>query len=113
MKKLIYISGPLTKGGVLKNVKNAIAIGEELTKLDYLVFIPHLFYFWNKQHEHTWRYWMKIDLEWVKRCDGLYRIEGESRGANIEVCEANHFGIPVFYSIKELRNYFRRNKDAY
>jgi hypothetical protein len=48
--------------------------------------------------------WLAYSLELVRRCDVVYRMEGESPGADKEVAFAKKLGIPVVYSIDELRS---------
>ena len=49
--------------------------------------------------------WIRLDKEWVLRCDYLLRLPGESNGADGEVQLAVKNNIPVFYSIMELTAY--------
>jgi len=42
-------------------------------------------------------------MEWITVCDCVLRLEGESPGADAEVVLAKKKGIPVFYSIDELK----------
>lgn len=46
--------------------------------------------------------WLRVDFEYVRRCDALLRLPGESVGADAEVSEALRIGVPVFYSIDDL-----------
>ncbi len=43
--------------------------------------------------------WIDLDLEWVKSCDCLLRLDGESKGADMEVALAESLGIPVFKTL--------------
>lgn len=45
-------------------------------------------------------------LQWVESCDCLLRLDGESKGADIEVSRAKELKIPVFYSIDELKIFY-------
>jgi hypothetical protein len=98
----IYVAGPYTKGDVEKNVARAIFIGDWITAFGHTVFIPHLTHFWHKQHAHEWEFWMKQDFEWLRACDAVFRIEGESKGADMEVELAKELGKPVYYDIPEI-----------
>lgn len=53
-------------------------------------------------NELTHADWLKIDFEYIYRCDALLRLPGESVGADAEVAEAMRIGIPVFGSIDDL-----------
>lgn len=56
----------------------------------------------DKRHWHPYQYYINEDLRWLRRCDALYRIPGESGGADIEVAEAERLGIPVFRDLTAL-----------
>lgn len=57
-------------------------------------------------HPRPYEDWIKLDNVWVLSCDALYRFGGESKGADGEVALAKANGIPVFYSIDALCEYF-------
>ncbi len=46
--------------------------------------------------------WLAADKEIVSRCDAVLRLPGESTGADIETAHADAMGIPVFHDIDEL-----------
>jgi hypothetical protein len=58
-------------------------------------------------HPRPYEDWTKLDLEWVKVCDGLLRLEGESSGADAEIEFAKQLSIPVFYGIDSLILHFQ------
>jgi hypothetical protein len=41
-------------------------------------------------------------MEWLKSCDCVLRMSGDSPGADKEVMLAEVLAIPVYYSIEEL-----------
>ena len=43
----VYIAAPYTKGDVGANVKRVIDCADELCKLGYIPFVPHLTHFWH------------------------------------------------------------------
>ena len=93
--KYIYIAGPYGKGDVALNVRKAVEVGEFYRSQGYVPYIPHLTHLWHLISPHDWQYWIDYDLEWLKKCDVLCRIQGESKGADIEVEEAKRLGIKV------------------
>lgn len=95
-KSKIYIAGPLTKGNQLDNVSNAINIYNQLIDLGYYPFCPHFSYFANIVDSKPYETWIEQDLIWLKECEAVYRIEGESEGADGEVLFAQQRGIPVY-----------------
>jgi len=48
---------------------------------------------------HEYQFWLDQDMEWLRVCDAVFRIFGESSGADKEVKEAERLGMPVYYSI--------------
>jgi len=98
----VYVASPYTLGDVAINVHRQIAIGEELIQLGYVPFLPLLAHFQHLVYPHPHQIWMKLDLEWVKCCDILLRLEGSSKGADIEEEEARRWLIPIAYSVEEL-----------
>jgi hypothetical protein len=102
MKK-VYVAGPYTRGDVAENVRNAIIAGNNLRSLGFTPFIPHLTHFWHFLQPHEIDYWYEYDLEWLEMCDAVFRLPGESSGADKEVARAGELGRPVFYSFADLR----------
>ena len=102
--KLIYISGPFSNGDVTENTRRACEVGNELLERGCIPFIPHLSLFWHFAFPKSWGTWMKIDLEILSRCDGILRIRGESIGADKEVRLADKLGIPIYYSLEEIKD---------
>ena len=91
----VYIAGPITVGDQEQNVRNAIAAGEDLFRQGYTPIIPHLNWYWHQIYEHSWNEWIKYGLRLLSACECLYRLPGQSSGADIEVEEAKRLGIPV------------------
>ena len=100
----VYIAGPYSVGGVEENVKRAIAEGETLMRAGHVAFVPHLYHTWDLVYKHNWHEWMVQCLHWVRACDALVRIPGESKGADIEVMVAMSHSMGVFESAIELIN---------
>jgi hypothetical protein len=98
----VYIASPYTIGDVAVNVKRQIDCANTLMNLGFAPFIPLMSHFQHMIHPRPYQDWIAIDLEWVKSCDCLLRLEGESKGADGEVAYAKQLGIPVFYSLNEL-----------
>ena len=104
----VYIASPYTKGDVAVNVKVQLDCADELITLGFAPFAPLYSHFQHMAHPRPYSDWIEIDLEWVKVCDCLLRLEGDSSGADGEVKYANELGIPVFYSIAELVNFYKK-----
>lgn len=89
----IYIAGPYSKGDVAQNISAAIHAGDYVASLGHAPFVPHLTHFWHLLIQHDYEFWMAQDLEWLKACDALLRLPGESAGADREVEAALALGM--------------------
>lgn len=101
-RRKIYIASPYTIGDVAVNVKRSIDAANELIELGYAPYCPLLSHFQHMVHPQDYDVWMDVGLTWLARCDAVLRLEGESKGADIEVDVAKDHNIPVYYSIKGL-----------
>lgn len=101
MKKLrVFISGPLTSSGDREdNITNAIGMGAFFSALGHYPFVPHVLGpALDSVTSKSYDYWMDYCLSFLEGCDVLYRLQGESKGADMEVTRAKELGIPVFFS---------------
>lgn len=99
----IYIASPYTIGDVAVNVKRQLDVADELMDMGFAPFAPLYSHFQHMAHPRPYTDWIKVDLEWVAACDCVLRLDGESKGADGEVEYAKRIGIPVFYSMEELK----------
>lgn len=105
MEKIkVYIAGPYSSNPE-DNTEKAINYCNELLNNGFIPFCPHLSHYLHKWHPRDWKEWIEYDLEWLDVCDCLYRIPGESKGADIEEECAKGLGIPIFYNLKQLINH--------
>jgi len=102
-KKFVYIACPYTKGDVAVNVNKAIHVANELADLGFIPYVPIWTHFWHLVTPRPYEFWTEMDLEYVRKCDCILRIAGESAGADNEVVFAMSLDIPVYYSIAELK----------
>jgi hypothetical protein len=100
--KTVFIASPYTLGDVGVNVKKSMDVADELINNGLNPFIPLLYHFQHIANPRPYEDWIKIDLEWLSKCDCVLRLPGESSGADGEVKRAGELGIPVYYSIDEL-----------
>lgn len=110
--KLIYVAGPYrakTEWGLIQNIRNAEAVALEIWKMGMVAYCPH------KNTAHFGgacqdKVWLDGGLEVLRRCDGLVMIKGwsGSEGAIAEENEAGKFSIPIFYSIRDFKQNYRR-----
>lgn len=102
----VYIASPYTIGDVAQNVRLQIDTVNELMNNGFAPFAPLYSHFQHMIHPRVYTDWLNIDFEWVKVCDCLLRLDGESSGADKEVKVAQDANIPVFYSIKEMYEHY-------
>lgn len=107
----IYVAGPLTLGDVGDNIHQALMVGNLIRSMGAYPFVPHLFFFWNMMFRKPENEWINLDLVWLETCDAVFRLEGESNGAEIEVNHAKSLGIPVFYSIGDLKDFIEKSRE--
>jgi hypothetical protein len=103
----VYVAGPYSNGDPQTNVDNAIDVGEQITQMDADPFVPHLNHYRHLRHAHDNQHWIDEDLRWLDVCDALYRMPGDSKGADGEVAYAEAHGIPVFQTLCELRRWVK------
>lgn len=108
---LVYLAGPYTKPDPAVNTRNAILLGAEIRdRFGVTVYVPHFSHFEHLLRPQPWERWLQIDLQWVERATVLYRMPGESAGADIEVAAAKAKGIPVVGSIEALADWLLSRK---
>lgn len=102
----VYISGPISSGGVEqvpKNLNQGIKVWRELIKLKFAPFCPHMNDLGYIVTEPVpWEEALEIDEEWVAASEVMLRLPGESKGADREERYCRDNGIPIVYSIDEL-----------
>jgi len=103
--KRIYIASPYTKGDPAVNVKRQLDAADEIVGMGGAPFVPLLSHFQHMAHPRPYETWTALDLEWVKLCDAVLRLDGESAGADAEVEYAGSLGIPVFTSLEVVRTF--------
>lgn len=101
-RPFIYLAGPITKPNPMHNTNKAIILANQLTEWGFLLHVPHLTVLWDMITPKDWEEWMAIDFEIILRCDGLYRMRGESKGADAEVQFALDNDIRVFHDVREI-----------
>lgn len=103
----IFVSGPYTNGDVAQNVKAAMDISDQLIIDGFAPYCPHLTHFLHINHPQPYEKWLELDIEFLTYCNGLLRLPGTSNGADSEVHFAKKRGIPVFFELGDLKNYFK------
>lgn len=104
----IYIASPYTLGDVAVNVKAQIDAFAELMDAGFAPHAPLYSHFQHMTHPRPYQMWLTLDFEWLPVCDCLVRLPGESAGADSEVALAEQLGLPIFYSVKEAIEYYKK-----
>jgi hypothetical protein len=108
----VYIASPYTIGDQARNVYISLAVADELIKLGFYPYCPLLTHFQHMMFPQSYDKWLELDFEWLRQCDCLLRLDGESKGADLEVQEAGYNDIPVFYNIESLLAYYGREEST-
>ena len=105
----IYVAGPYSaaeRQQVEENVNRAIDAGIEIFRKGHFPYVPHLTDLVDRRARETgkemsWSDFMAWDDPWLRACDALLFL-AESRGANIELEEAERLGMTIFRTMDEI-----------
>tara|TARA_R110002012_G_scaffold39245_1_gene108665 strand:- start:9748 stop:10125 length:378 start_codon:yes stop_codon:yes gene_type:complete len=95
----IYVSGPYAEGDTEQNVRDALDAAQALVDNGFVPFVPHLFHFWDAQIPGDADQWMRLDFEWLLKCDAVVRLPGSDLGADREVIFARAHAVDVYDGI--------------
>ena len=100
----VYIAGPFSGSNetLLRNVRFASLVAHDLMDRGYAPFCPHLFAHLHLIKLRPREDWIRQGLAWVRACDAVIRLYGNSAGADKEVELAQELGIPVFEDVTRL-----------
>ncbi len=106
----VYIAGPITAKTVDEergNVERALDIADKLVAHDMAVYLPHISWFTDQQAKKKGLrplgyFYLNQDIEWLVLCDAVFRMKGDSLGADKEVKIAREKGIPVYTMIDSI-----------
>ena len=107
----VYIASKYSfpEGQQLQNTYNSFAIYHQLVNLGFIPFAPLHSHFIHEKFPLPYEKWIMIDLEWLKICNCVLRLDGESQGSDIECQFAKENNIPVFYDIDGLITYYKKD----
>jgi len=97
--KTVYIASPYSEGDIAVNVKRQIDAASDLIGYGLVPYAPLLSHFLHIVHPQPYEKWLEVDLEWVKRCDIFLRLEGKSKGADIELQLAKSLNKKIYYNL--------------
>lgn len=102
----VYVAGPLhSSGRATNNIRAAIEAGRTIREMGAMPFVPHLFAYWDMLFPEGAEYWLKMDHAFLVRCQAIFRVPGDSRGADMEERWARERGIPIFTDMEDLRHW--------
>lgn len=105
-KPMVYIAGPITKGIHEINIRNGIDATRQLRVAGFIPFCPMLDTLYAIVYpDTTYEEFLDYDFQVILHCDALYRIPGESSGADREEAFARANGIPVFHDFDSLASW--------
>jgi len=108
-RPLVYVAGPYTLPDPVENAHHAIRFASELLDEGLVTpFVPHLTLLWHLVAPRDVDFWYDYDIAMLAKCDAIFRLPGESVGADREVNYARDEGLPVFEDIGELRGWAKR-----
>jgi len=106
----VYIAGPISKGPLERNIRRAFDAANILMMNGFHPYVPHFCCFMDITHPHPYERWMTLGFAFISTCEAVFRLDGESTGADRECDFAIAIGIPVFNSIESLIDYRDRNE---
>lgn len=104
----VYIAGPIGTGPERHDrCLAAIHQANAVLEMGLTPFVPHLCHYWDTMHPQEYQTWMEYGKAWLMFCHVILRLPGESPGSDKEVAFAEGLGIPVVYSLDELKGLVR------
>ena len=105
----IYIAGPYTaetQEQQLANAYVAIDAGIAVLLKGHFPFVPHLSHWVDMRAREEgiklkWEDYIDWDMEWLRQCDALLFL-GTSRGANLELEEAQKLNKSIYLSLDKI-----------
>lgn len=112
-RKLVYVSGAFTARSqelIQRNIDHAVEMGHVIRRVGATPLVPHIAVVPPKvDGEEGWGIAMQDCLKMMAVCDGVYMLPNyeTSRGAKVELAMATEWGLPVFYSMRELSEWVK------
>lgn len=102
-RKWVFVCGPYSSPSPTHNVHVAVHVGERLYEAGFFPVVPHaLTHLWDSIIPRAYQAWLEFHRHALRKCDALFRIPGESNGADQEVQFARALGIPVYERMQDL-----------
>lgn len=104
MQKLIYIASPYTVGDTAANVAAQMDAAHKVMDLGHTPVVPLLDHFLDIYRRRPYEEWLACCMAKVAKCDIVWRLPGESPGADKEVEHAVLNGVTVVFNESELKH---------
>ncbi len=101
-KPLVYVAGPIG-GNPFGCVRQAAAAWAILREAGCVPFLPQLSVLHEMVDPQSYETWLEYDFDVIRQCDALFRLPGQSPGADAEVEFAHSLGLSVFDSFEDVR----------
>jgi hypothetical protein len=111
-KRKVYIASPYTIGDTAVNVRKQMDCATLLMDIGFIPFAPLLTHFLHLVNPRPYATWMEYDFEWVKACDFLLRLQGQSSGADREILVSESNDIPIIRDIEVLLKHITIKDDS-
>lgn len=92
----VYLASPMSVGDRFENITGAIRMARRMVQDGLAPYVPQFDAYMFPGDDITWNGFLEWDLEWVSVAEAVFRLPGESKGADLEVAKAKEQGIPVF-----------------
>ena len=93
--RYVYIAGPYSKGDTMHNIRQAIVAASMVRAAGHWPYVPHLSGLWDLVVPLPYEEWLALDSAWLRWCDVVVVLPGESGGVRREIALASSLGIPV------------------
>jgi len=100
--KYVFVAAAYRYPDPFLNARRAIEAADKLSAAGYIPFVPHLDVLWHFVTPREERFWREWNKAWLRKCDAVVRLDGESEGADDEVEDALMLGLPVFEGVEAL-----------
>jgi hypothetical protein len=97
----VYVAGPYRKPDPCANTRAAVDAADYLLSFrglpfEIVPFVPHLSHLWHTMSPKPDQFWLDYDLHWLRHCDCVLRLPGESSGADKEEQVALGMALRIF-----------------
>ena len=99
-KPFVYVAHPIGKDP-LGNARLAFLFADELIRFGFVPILPDN-PAWHLVAPKSYEEWMSHDFDLIAGCQALFRMEGESPGADREVAFALEHDVQVYTSLDEM-----------